>query len=149
MRRAPAAAAGGQATQRKVTPNTSLVKGGLNVIGEHLTDRHENITNSLLFLATTVGVDCSIEYVDRRDIDNVQRRVLNISSGLGRRAMAGSVAYCAAKAGLVMLTHSLARELAPAVRVNAIAPGFFVMRLISPPDEPRRASRPRRAAAGW
>jgi Dehydrogenases with different specificities (related to short-chain alcohol dehydrogenases) len=31
--------------------------------------------------------------------------------------------YCAAKAGLVMLTKSLARELAPEVRVNGIAPG--------------------------
>ena len=34
--------------------------------------------------------------------------------------------YCAAKAGLVMLTKSLARELAPEVRVNAIAPGTIL-----------------------
>ena len=34
--------------------------------------------------------------------------------------------YCAAKAGLVMLTRSLARELAPDVRVNAIAPGAIL-----------------------
>jgi pteridine reductase len=31
--------------------------------------------------------------------------------------------YCSAKAGLMMLTRALARELAPEVRVNGIAPG--------------------------
>ena len=35
--------------------------------------------------------------------------------------------YCAAKAGLVSLTRGLARELAPAVRVNAIGPGAVLM----------------------
>jgi pteridine reductase len=34
--------------------------------------------------------------------------------------------YCAAKAGLVMLTQSLARELGPEVRVNGVAPGAIL-----------------------
>ena len=38
------------------------------------------------------------------------RRILNISSGLGRRAMASSAVYCAAKAGMDHLTRSLALE---------------------------------------
>lgn len=49
--------------------------------------------------------------------------ILNISSTGG---VAGSVhgpAYGATKAGLIGLTRTLARELAPAVRVNALAPG--------------------------
>jgi 7-alpha-hydroxysteroid dehydrogenase len=49
--------------------------------------------------------------------------VVNISSGAGRQAVGGLVAYGAAKAGLNQLTHILAREFAPKVRVNAIVVG--------------------------
>lgn len=53
-------------------------------------------------------------------------RVLNVSSGLGRRAMAGSAAYCAAKAGMDHFTRAVALEEAqrphPA-RIVSLAPG--------------------------
>lgn len=54
------------------------------------------------------------------------RRLMNISSGLGRRAMAGSAVYCAAKAGMDHFSRALALEEAGrpnAVRVESIAPG--------------------------
>jgi pteridine reductase len=49
--------------------------------------------------------------------------VLNMVDIHALRPLKRHAVYCAAKAGLVMLTQSLARELAPQVRVNAIAPG--------------------------
>lgn len=49
--------------------------------------------------------------------------ILNIADIHGMRPLRRHVVYSPAKAGLIMLTQSLARELAPEVRVNAIAPG--------------------------
>lgn len=52
-----------------------------------------------------------------------QGLILNIADIHGLRPLRYHTVYSPAKAGLIMLTQSLARELAPAVRVNAIAPG--------------------------
>ena len=49
--------------------------------------------------------------------------ILNLIDIHGYRPLKRHPVYCAAKAGLIMLTQSLARELGPAVRVNGIAPG--------------------------
>ncbi|MBX3703262.1 MAG: pteridine reductase [Steroidobacteraceae bacterium] len=52
-----------------------------------------------------------------------QGLILNIADIHGLRPLRRHAVYSAAKAALVMLTRSLARELGPEVRVNAIAPG--------------------------
>jgi benzil reductase ((S)-benzoin forming) len=57
-----------------------------------------------------------------------QRKVLNISSGLGRRAMAAQAAYCAAKAGMDHFTRCVALEQekqAHGARVCSLAPGVI------------------------
>lgn len=57
-----------------------------------------------------------------------RRRVLNISSGLGRRAMAGSAAYCAAKAGMDHFSRAVALDEAQrphGARIVSLAPGVI------------------------
>ncbi len=52
-------------------------------------------------------------------------RIVNIASVLGSRTIARVPSYCAAKAGLIHLTHVLAMELARhGILVNALAPGY-------------------------
>jgi pteridine reductase len=52
--------------------------------------------------------------------------IVNIIDVHGFRPMKEHTVYCIAKAGLVMLTQSLARELGPEIRVNGVAPGAIL-----------------------
>ncbi len=57
------------------------------------------------------------------ELDRNQGVIVNIVDIHADRPLKGYPVYCMAKAGLVMLTKSLSRELAPNIRVNAVAPG--------------------------
>ncbi|MFZ9483100.1 MAG: SDR family NAD(P)-dependent oxidoreductase [Ilumatobacteraceae bacterium] len=61
--------------------------------------------------------------------------VVNVSSVLGLRPMAGVAHYAAAKAGIIALTKSAGQEVAPfGVRVNAVCPGWIDTPLLAPLD---------------
>ena len=55
-----------------------------------------------------------------------QGNIINIVDIHGFRPMKEHPVYCVAKAGLAMLTQSLARELGPEIRVNGVAPGAIL-----------------------
>jgi pteridine reductase len=52
--------------------------------------------------------------------------IVNIADIHGERPLKAHPVYSIAKAGLVMLTKSLAAELGPEIRVNAVAPGAIL-----------------------
>ena len=81
-------------------------------------------------------------------------RIVNISSLGGIRPWAEHAHYCASKAGVIMLTKSLAKAFAPQITVNSVAPGVVpfgdvdlrVQKMIDA-SPVRRAGKPEEVAA--
>lgn len=76
----------------------------------------------------TLAVNLSGTYYSSRELGLRMRArdggdIVNVASDLAFTGASGYADYCASKAGIVGLTKALAAELAPTVRVNAVAPG--------------------------
>jgi len=68
-------------------------------------------------------------------------KILNLADIGGMKIWAEYLPYSVSKAGLIALTQGLAKALAPAVQVNAIAPGAVLLPEDTPPEERDRALR--------
>jgi 3-oxoacyl-[acyl-carrier protein] reductase len=76
-------------------------------------------------------------------------KIINISSQLGQKGLAGHVHYAAAKAAIIGFTRALAREVGPrGVHVNGIAPGVVETDLIGPVTDELRQARTAPMALG-
>ena len=70
---------------------------------------------------------CSIEAV-RLMRRGKAGRIVNIADVAAERPMRNYVPYCVSKAGLLMLTRTMARAFAPQIQVNAVSPGTVLFR---------------------
>jgi pteridine reductase len=71
-------------------------------------------------------------------LKQVEGNIINMADVHAMRPMKEHPVYCAAKAGLVMITQSLAKELGPEVRVNSVAPGAILWPDNDMPDHTKK-----------
>ena len=90
-----------------------------------------------------------LRFAARQMLKQRSGRIINISSVSGRLGNAGQANYCAAKAGLLGLTKSAARELGSrGITVNAVAPGFVETEMTESLSEELRAKMQERIPLG-
>ncbi len=95
---------------------TSFIEhGNLDALTEEMWDRMLAVNLKGAFFVTRAAADLLRA--------SGAGSVVNISSVAAMTGSGSSIAYCATKAGLNTMTKSLARVLAPEVRVNAVCPG--------------------------
>ena len=81
-----------------------------------------------LFHVNVLGAFHCARAVRAAMLENGGGQIINVSSVAAKLGQGSSIPYCASKAALDSLTVSLARTLAPQIRVNAVAPGFITGR---------------------
>jgi NAD(P)-dependent dehydrogenase (short-subunit alcohol dehydrogenase family) len=98
---------------------------GISRVGPHTQDVTDEDWNDSIAIMQT-GVFYCMRAAARIMLPRRSGSVVNISSIRGFSPNPGRIAYCAAKAAVIMMTHVAAGEWAPhGVRVNAIAPGVM------------------------
>ncbi|MFC1571427.1 3-oxoacyl-[acyl-carrier-protein] reductase [Candidatus Margulisiibacteriota bacterium] len=129
---------GGQALKMNVTDSTD-VDAGIKQIGKiDILVNNAGITKDGLFVRMKKADWDTVINVNLNGVYNVSRavaplmmkqrsgKIINIASIVGEMGNAGQANYAASKAGVIGLTKTLARELAPrGVTINVVAPGFI------------------------
>ena len=122
-------------TEKELGPVDILVNNAGIGSGTLLLDMEEEDWHKVLDTHLTAAYLCC-RAVGKRMVERKKGNIINISSIEGIRTAfpirQGANPYPSAKAGIIMLTRGLARELAPHnIRVNAIAPGYIKTPLLA------------------
>ena len=94
----------------------AVAHADLDELADELIDR--------IFRVNWRGAFASIRALKPLLIEGTGGVIINISSIAGRTGVGSNVAYCASKAAMDIMTKSLARALAPRIRVLSVSPGW-------------------------
>lgn len=96
---------------------------GFATYGPFLSLSEDNLRSTFDYCVTSAFTMSQLAVPHMLDVG--RGSIVNISSGAGRFGIRGLLPYSVAKGGLESLTRAMAQELAPKIRVNAIALGAF------------------------
>lgn len=102
----------------------ALVNNASSFYATPLTDIDEQQWHDLL--GTNLKAPLFLAQAAAVELRRRHGSIVNIADIHAERPMLGHLLYSTAKAGLVALTKGLAQEMAPQVRVNAVAPGVII-----------------------
>jgi 3-oxoacyl-[acyl-carrier protein] reductase len=107
--------------------STRVPHAQLENLTDEIWDRTLNVNLRGLFYC----VRAATPYLKKQEGSSI----VNISSVASITGQGSSIVYAASKAGVVTMTKSLARALAPGIRVNVVLPGFVRTRFAGWPQE--------------
>ena len=102
----------------------ALINNASSFYATSLTEVDEQQWNDLL--GTNLRAPLFLAQAAAAELRRQHGCIVNIADIHAERPMHGHLLYSTAKAGLVALTRALAQEMAPQVRVNAVAPGVIL-----------------------
>ncbi|MCL1790107.1 MAG: 3-oxoacyl-[acyl-carrier-protein] reductase [Peptococcaceae bacterium] len=104
----------------------SILVNNAGIVRDNLVLRMREADFDAVIDVNLKGAFNFIKHLSRSLMKSPAGRIINITSVSGLMGSPGQINYASAKAGLIGLTKSVARELAPKnVTCNAIAPGFI------------------------
>jgi len=107
--------------------STRIPHAQLNDLTDEIWDRTLNVNLRGVFYCVRAAVPFLKQHAGSS--------IVNVSSVASISGQGSSIAYAASKAGVVTMTKSLARALAPGIRVNVVLPGFVRTRFAGWPQE--------------
>ncbi len=115
-------------------PDVLVNNAGIFPTKKELTELDEEIWNNTITINLTAYLFASKIFAEFAKED---ARIINIGSLGGIETWKGRIPYNISKAGVIQLTKSLAKELAPKITVNCVNPGTIYI-----PDEPNQIDSP-------